>query len=778
MTAKIKALCELFAQGNIIPFVAEVTPKDGYGGFRIKHACGKDYVLYFNKDNLAIHQNGCTCKTLQDDVEFAFEQTEPLPWAKRSSNPTDSALKVIVPPSVRPTSETFRLKPSWSNSNVPPDHVYDYKDLEGNTLSWIVRHNDPVNKGKKELHQFFLVETAQGPSFVVKTNKIVIDRSHFLLYGLEHWDPAKPTLFVEGEKAADAARGLLPKWNILTWSHGKDSFKHCDFSFMKGGAAVIWPDNDKAGCEILEKLANKLGTYDIELKTVFDKPSPMLKEGWDLADPLPQGLEPSEWLERAVPVKQTTQSNEFIQELHTYVRRIQLGSTTDFVDLRADMSKDNGLFYRITKLSSMYTNYPWKIDVPGVKTKQSVVTVWLEKINTPVLRGITFDPGTTDPVVDNKLNNFVGFPFKAVKPTRQVHHEMRKAYRLLCELIPNREQRAWVFDYAADIFQNPKKKPPTFLTFIGDQGVGKSLIVEVVRHVLGDHMYCAPTQIEEKAAFNNLESGTLLVYQDEIKISGFNAISVYDRLKSNITASMKAINRKGIAIVQEPSFERRMFTSNHDEPFRIAHDDRRTTIIRVNPKHQGNSDAFLPFGAIKEKRELAEALMWYFTKRKIKSNLKVGLSSEEKADLVKHENVFVDHWYNILNECELPVWLAKLFTDEDQTAFGNISQVHMGRKHFLATVSEHIGYDNWATPKVKRILNQMFSMPGAERQEGRFKYINERGIKSPGQGTIFTFTTWKQMREAFDKHFGKHQWRPIVKPHIVVDNTKPEQSIL
>lgn len=779
MNPKVKSFYTAFLEGGL-PYEANGDGSNGSKWFRIKHACGKDYQLYFNAQNTVVNRQGCTCSSVEEDIEQETGMPG-WPWAGTVSKGDDNALKVIIPPSIQPGPDTFRLVPtSFSKVAQRPDHIFEYKNLKGETVCWITRYNSPVledGKRKKELHHYYLVETPEGPKFHMATNKAPVNIGKHMLYGLEHYDPARPTLFVEGEKTADIARQRLPKWNVLTWAYGKDSFKHNDFSFMRNTQAVIWPDNDEAGTKILEAFANRLAQYDIELKTVLDKPTNRFKEGWDLADELPNGVDLEDMINRATPVKQTVQSNEVIQELNTYIRRIQLGSTTDFVDIRADLSKDNGLFYRITKLSSMYTNYPWKIDVPGVKARQSVVTVWLEKINTPVLNGITFDPGTTEPIVGNKLNNFVGFPFKAVKPSRKTHHEMRKAYRLLCELIPNREQRAWVFDYAADIFQNPKRKPPTFLTFIGDQGVGKSLIVEVVRHVLGDHMYCAPTQIEEKVAFNNLESGTLLVYQDEIKISGFNAISVYDRLKSNITASMKAINRKGIAIVQEPSFERRMFTSNHDEPFRIAHDDRRTTIVRINPKHQGNSDAFLPFGAIKERTELAEALMWYFTKRRIKSNLKVGLASEEKADLVRDENAFIAKWYDVLNECELPEWLGKIFVEDDREKFGNVSQIVMGRGVFVAAVTDYIGYDGWATPKVKRTMNQMFSNTRVERQEGRFKYINDRGNKAPGQGTVFTFGTWKVMRASFDKHFGARKWRPIVKPHLIVDNT-PEQQIL
>jgi hypothetical protein len=315
------------------------------------------------------------------------------------------------------------------------------------------------------------------------------------------------------------------------------------------------------------------------------------------------------------------------------------------------------------------------------------------------------------------------------------------------------------------------------LTLIGGQGVGKSLIIEIVRHILGDLLYCAQTQIEEKTAFNGLESGTLLIYQDEIKIGARDG-AVYDRLKSNITAAVKTINRKGIAQTQEPSYERRMFTSNHDIPFSIAHDDRRTTIIRINAIHQGNVEKFFPFVRIKKSKELSEGLMWFFLNTKIKSDLMIGLTSEEKDDLVINENPIPEALWNMFNECELPEWLGRLFVLKDKEEFGQ-RPIRMGRTLVKQALEEKF-YSSNLNRKIVKQLNVLLGDEHNPDSQGRYNYVDERGMNNKGNNSYYTFYEWAKARAKFDKVFGKRKWKPITKLRLVIDNTKeePEQQIL
>ncbi len=67
-----------------------------------------------------------------------------------------------------------------------------------------------------------------------------------------------PVMVVEGEKAADAATGLLPGWVVVCWQGGAQAVERADWSPLAGRDVVLWPDADEPGAECMGKLAQRL----------------------------------------------------------------------------------------------------------------------------------------------------------------------------------------------------------------------------------------------------------------------------------------------------------------------------------------------------------------------------------------------------------------------------------------------------------------------------------------------------------------------------------------
>ena len=69
------------------------------------------------------------------------------------------------------------------------------------------------------------------------------------LYGLHRLaaNAASDVLIVEGEKAADAAKDLLPELIVTTWPNGAQSLLQVDWQPLTRRNIIIWPDNDAAG---------------------------------------------------------------------------------------------------------------------------------------------------------------------------------------------------------------------------------------------------------------------------------------------------------------------------------------------------------------------------------------------------------------------------------------------------------------------------------------------------------------------------------------------------
>ena len=97
---------------------------------------------------------------------------------------------------------------------------------------------------------------------------------------------ADPVLVVEGEKAADAAQELLPGHAVTTSMGGSNRPQQSDWQPLAGRDVTIWPDADEPGSKYawaVYDLALEAGAADVRVIR--------LPDGFDLADPLPEGFD-------------------------------------------------------------------------------------------------------------------------------------------------------------------------------------------------------------------------------------------------------------------------------------------------------------------------------------------------------------------------------------------------------------------------------------------------------------------------------------------------------
>lgn len=96
-------------------------------------------------------------------------------------------------------------------------------------------------------------------------------------------DKNSTILVVEGEKTCDAAQILFPKSICTTWASGCKAINKTNWKPLKNRKVVLWADNDQAGIDAMDRLAQLL--YDVGVEYVKQIKNPDdLPEGWDLAD--------------------------------------------------------------------------------------------------------------------------------------------------------------------------------------------------------------------------------------------------------------------------------------------------------------------------------------------------------------------------------------------------------------------------------------------------------------------------------------------------------------
>lgn len=219
------------------------------------------------------------------------------------------AMKLIQEKSIISIAETApkNQKPVWINSapdqnNLPdpskltfkdygnPSNTWAYHDKNGNIISYVCRFD--LAGGKKDVIPYSYKTNGKISEWQWRG----LDTPR-LLYNL-HELSSRPTaivLLVEGEKTADAAKLLFPKYVVTTWIGGADGVKNADWTPLHGRKIFLWADNDVPGLHAMfggwaynektEKYRRVKGVSELfsaSFKQV--KNSPEFPKKWDVAD--------------------------------------------------------------------------------------------------------------------------------------------------------------------------------------------------------------------------------------------------------------------------------------------------------------------------------------------------------------------------------------------------------------------------------------------------------------------------------------------------------------
>ena len=154
-----------------------------------------------------------------------------------------------------------------------PSVVWTYQTASGKRAGIIGRYDSPDGKQVLPMTWCKSEEGREGWKFKAM-------RSPRPLYGSELLAslPAKAVLVVEGEKACDAARRLMPHVVCVTWAGGCKAIELTDWSLLEGRKVVVWPDADEPGIRVALAIQGYLPQALIVQFPVG------VAEGWDLAD--------------------------------------------------------------------------------------------------------------------------------------------------------------------------------------------------------------------------------------------------------------------------------------------------------------------------------------------------------------------------------------------------------------------------------------------------------------------------------------------------------------
>lgn len=154
----------------------------------------------------------------------------------------------------------------------------------------------------------------------------------------------------------------------------------------------------------------------------------------------------------------------------------------------------------------------------------------------------------------------------------------------------NVEHYEWLLDWLADLFQNPQRKLGIVVALRGMQGVGKTIVGEIVKGLLGRYQIIVEKPGQVTGRFNGHLAYNLLLQVEEAFWAGDKRGQAV--LKHLVTGKTQQIERKGVDSVEMPSYTRLLITSNEDWVWPADMDDRRLVIFDVKAKHRNDHDYF------------------------------------------------------------------------------------------------------------------------------------------------------------------------------------------
>lgn len=294
--------------------------------------------------------------------------------------------------------------------------------------------------------------------------------------------------------------------------------------------------------------------------------------------------------------------------------------------------------------------------------------VWLEAKERREYECLRFDPGNQLSI--NEYNTWRGFAVKRHDMAIGLDQRAIDGVQLFLEHCRenicggDKKLSDWLITFMAHIFQKPEEKPGVSLVFQGKKGTGKTIISEILDHLIGDNSVILADKAHVLGHFNALMEDKILVTLDEAFWSGDK--SVEGVLKDLITGHTRVITHKGTNSYTARVFDRVIIIGNEKWLVPASMDERRFAVFSVGEKRRQDRKFF---GAMKDglfRHGGAAFLMEYFMNWDLNAvdiNFAPdteGLTAQKKLSLSQFEQ----WWFDCLLEGELLGSGLHLWPDE------------------------------------------------------------------------------------------------------------------
>ena len=173
-----------------------------------------------------------------------------------------------------------------------PSQLWPYRYADGELACWMARFDPP---GRDKTFRPLVFENARWRQKGIPKLRPLYNLPALLARTED------TVLVVEGEKTTDAAEKLVSSYVPITSMNGSKSPQLTDWSPLKDRDVVVLRDNDSAGLQYAEDVTNLILQVGPSRLRIVQLPDGIPAK-WDLADPIPDGVDVDKLLADAEPV--------------------------------------------------------------------------------------------------------------------------------------------------------------------------------------------------------------------------------------------------------------------------------------------------------------------------------------------------------------------------------------------------------------------------------------------------------------------------------------------
>lgn len=316
--------------------------------------------------------------------------------------------------------------------------------------------------------------------------------------------------------------------------------------------------------------------------------------------------------------------------------------------------KENGYErFKERATQSYYKKFTFKVDIDGKSVKLNPFNVWLENINRKNADKIVFNPRDNSP--PNHFNIWTGFD---IQPNND-EVDMEKLEPILTLLYKvwadeNEQTYQYYLNWFSHILQKPYKKTNVCIALQSSQGVGKTIVINLIGKIIGDkYFYTASSLKHILGDFNGDCEGKLLVNLNECTWGGNK--SQEGAFKEFITDDSVVINRKGVNTYRVENYANTIITTNAEWMVALSKDDRRYNVQRCRDisceekQNEFNNEFYKSVG----KTDLQTLCNYLYNRDISKFNPRVFEKSELHKEQVEKNFDSVEMFYEMMINGEI-----------------------------------------------------------------------------------------------------------------------------